>query len=123
MEEAVFTCCIRYEIDPEKLSEFKEYAHAWIPLVEKYGGTHHGYFVPPEDGDNVPDATFSFPGLGKNGPTNIAYALFSFPSVEIYEKYRTEVSKDEKCKSATARFNETKCFSSYERNFLKPIFS
>jgi hypothetical protein len=30
--------------------------------------------------------------------------------------------EDEGCKAATARFNETKCFSGYERSFLVPIF-
>jgi len=119
----MFTCCIRYVVESNKRTEFKEYARAWIPLIEKYGGTHHGYFVPPESGEPFPEATFSFPGLGKNGPANIALALFSFPSVEAYERYRVEVAKDKKCKEATARFNQTKCFSSYERNFLKPIFS
>ena len=118
----MFTCCIRYEVAPGKLAEFKEYAHAWIPLIEKYGGTHHGYFVPGDDSDPLPHATFSFPGLGKEGPANVAFALFSFPSVEVYETYRRDVSNDEACKAATARFNETKCFSSYERNFLRPIF-
>jgi len=118
----MFTCLIRYVVDPNKLSEFKEYAHAWISLIEKYGGTHHGYFVPAEDGERLPDPTFSFPGLGSAGPPNIAVALFSFPSVEAYDSYRREVSDDEECKAATARFHETKCFSSYERNFLSPIF-
>jgi hypothetical protein len=118
----MFTCVIRYVIDPNKLSEFKEYAHAWISLIEKYGGTHHGYYVPAEAGDSLPDATFSFPGLGTEGPDNISVALFSFPNVEAYESYRKDVSEDDRCKAATARFNETKCFSSYERSFLIPIF-
>jgi len=118
----MLTCFIRYVVDPGKLSEFKEYAQAWISLIEKYGGTHHGYFIPAEAGDILPDATFSFPGLGSEGPGNIAVSLFSFPSVEAYESYRKEVAGDDACKATTARFNETKCFLSYERNFLKPIF-
>ncbi|MBI3541742.1 MAG: NIPSNAP family protein [Deltaproteobacteria bacterium] len=91
-------------------------------LIEKYGGTHHGYFIPGESSDHLPQATFSFPGLGKDGPTNIAVALFSFSSLESYEAYRKNVSEDPGCKAATDRFNETKCFSSYERNFLIPLF-
>jgi hypothetical protein len=119
----MFTCCIRYVVAPNKLNEFKEYARAWIPLIEKYSGTHHGYFVPPEAGESLPVATFSFPGLGKSGPPHIALALFSFPDVEAYERYRVEVAADERCKAATARFHETKCFTSYERSFLTPIFT
>jgi len=46
--------------------------------VEKFGGTHHGYFVPTP----APvSAEFSFPDIGGPGPGNLAVALFSFPSV------------------------------------------
>jgi NIPSNAP len=118
----VFTCVIRYRVEPGKLAEFREYAHAWIGLIRKYGGTHHGYFVPGTGEDSLPDPAFSFPGLGVAAPPDIAFALFSFPSVEAYEQYRAAVAEDEGCKAATARFNETKCFSRYERSFLVPIF-
>lgn len=118
----MFTCFIRYEIAPGKLDAFKDYARAWIALIRKYGGTHHGYFVPAECGDVLPDANFSFSGLGRDGPPNIGVALFSFPSLEAYERYRRDVAQDDGCKAATARFNETQCFSGYERTFLVPIF-
>jgi hypothetical protein len=118
----MFTCVIRYRVEPEKLPEFREYAHAWIALIRKYGGTHHGYFVPGTADDSLPDPTFSFPGLGVAAPPDTAFALFSFPSVEAYDQYRVAVAEDEDCKAATARFNETPCFSGYERSFLVPIF-
>lgn len=118
----MFTCFIRYQIAPGKLDAFREYARAWIALIRKHGGTHHGYFVPAEAGDMLPDATFSFPGLGKEGPPDVGVALFSFPTIAAYEKYRREVAEDEGCKAATARFNETQCFTSYERTFLVPMF-
>lgn len=118
----MFTCLVRYQVAPDRLAEFREYAQAWIPLIRKYGGTHHGYFVPGTADDKLPDPAFSFPGLGKEGPENVAVALFSFPSVEAYDRYRRDVADDPGCKAATARFNETKCFSSYERTFLVPIF-
>ena len=118
----MFTCFIRYEIAPGKLEAFKEYARAWIALISKHGGTHHGYFVPGGAGDVLPEAGFSFPGLGREGPPNIGVALFSFPSVEAYETYRHDVAEDEGCKAVTARFRETQCFSAYERTFLVPIF-
>jgi hypothetical protein len=110
MESGMFTCFIRYTIEPDKLSEFIEYAQAWISLIRKYGGTHHGYLLPGKRGDNLPDATFSFPGLGTEGPRNVAVALFSFPNIEAYDKYRRNVSEDEACKAATSRFDETRCF-------------
>jgi hypothetical protein len=91
----LFTCFIHYTVDPGKLSEFREYARAWIPLIEKYGGTHHGYFIPGDSASEFPDPTFSFPGIGKNGPPNKGVALFSFPSKEAYEVYRRGVANDE----------------------------
>ena len=48
--------------------------------------------------------------------------LAGFPDVEAYERYKRDVAEDEDCRKATARFNETKCFSAYERNFLVPMF-
>ncbi len=121
-KRVVFTCVIRCRVEPGKLAEFREYAHAWIGLIRKYGGTHNGCFLPATDKDSIPDPSFSFPGLGTTAPPNVAYALFSFASVEAYDQYRAAVAEDEDCKAATARFNETKCFSGYERSFLVPIF-
>ena len=118
----MFTCFIRYVVDPDKMNEFEEYARAWISLIEKYGGVHHGYFLPGSNSDDLPNPSFSFPDIGKSGPDNIAVALFSFSNLEKYEAYKREVSKDEECKAISSRFNKTKCFLSYERNFLKPIF-
>ena len=117
----MFTCFIRYQVDPDKLDEFKAYARAWMSLIREYGGEHHGYFVPGSSGDALPRPSFSFPGIGTDGPPNIAIALFSFPSVEAYDRYRRDVAEDDACKAATARVNETKCFSSYERTFLVPV--
>ena len=114
----MITCFLRYTIDPDKLAAFEHYARVWMRLIEKYGGTHHGYFVP---GDGPPSATFSFPGLGEEGPENIAVALFSFPSVEAYETYRREVANDPECLAATEHYERTKCFTKYERTFMRPV--
>ena len=90
----MITCLIRYTIDPKQLSDFELYARTWMRLIEKYGGAHHGCFVP---GDAPPSATFSFPDIGEDGPDNIAIALFSFPSVKAYDTYRREVRRDPEC--------------------------
>src|SRR5258706_16249963 len=116
----MFTCFIRYELAPGRLQEFEEYARAWIALIEKYGGTHHGYFVPGGPGDRFPEASFSFPGLGREGPANVGVALFSFPDVEAYEKYRREVGGEEACKAGTPPSKTQPGFSGYERTFFKP---
>lgn len=99
----MITCHIKYVIDPYKIKEFEEYAKMWIPLVNKFGGTHHGYFLPHE------------------GPNNIAYALFSFSSLAAYEKYREKMAEDNDCTKAFDFAEETRCIVSYERSFVKPI--
>ena len=114
----MITCFIRYKVEMDKLTDFEHYGRVWMRLIEKYGGTHHGYFVP---GDAPPSAPFSFPGLGEDGPDNIAVALFSFPSVEAYEKYRREVKNDPECIAITKVREETKCFTKYERTFMRAV--
>lgn len=101
----MITCYVRYVIDPKKIPEFEHYARMWIPLVEQFGGIHHGYFLPSE------------------GANNIAMALFSFSSLSEYEKYRNESASDESCKAAFKYAEETDCVVSYERSFFRPILT
>jgi NIPSNAP protein len=114
----VITCFLRYTINPDKLVEFEHYARVWMRLIEKYGGTHHGYFVP---GIDPPSAAFSFPAIGEAGPENIAVALFSFSSVEAYETYRREVANDPECLAVTSHYQQTNCFLKYERTFMRAV--
>ena len=114
----MITCFLRYVIDPDKLADFEHYARVWMRLIEKYGGTHHGYFVP---GDAPPSAAFSFPGIGEEGPGNVAVALFSFPTVDAYESYRREVKQDPECAAITHHYEQTRCFTKYERTFMRPV--
>ena len=97
------TCYVKYVLDPSKLVEFERYARMWIPLVNKLGGTHHGYFLPGE------------------GANNIALALFSFPSLSAYEAYRQRAAADPECLAAMRYYAETRCFLSYERSFFRPV--
>ena len=114
----MITCFIRYTIDPNKLAEFELYGRTWMRLIEKYGGVHHGYFMPT---DAPKSAAFSFPGIGEEGPDNVAIALFSFPSVEAYEAYRRNVPHDSECEEITKLRDENQCFIKYERTFMKPV--
>ncbi len=98
------TCYLRYVIDPYKLKEFEHYGRLWIPLVEKFGGKHHGYFLPSE------------------GANNIALALFSFPTLAAYEAYRDKLPGDADCQAAFKYAEDTRCILSYERSFMRPVF-
>ena len=118
----MITCFVRYNLNLEKLKEFEEYARIWIHLITKLGGTHHGYFLPNTDKKAQNHGRFSFPGLGSEGPNDVAIALFSFPGWESYEHYRSEAGKYEECKKATKIAEQSQCFTSYERNFMTPIF-
>lgn len=100
----MITCTVRYEIDPDKLPEFEIYAKAWLHLVAKLGGTHHGYHMPHE------------------GPNDIAYCHFSFPSLADYEAYRAKMWDDPECLRAYAHAKATKCIRRYDRSFTKPMF-
>ena len=44
----MIACHLRYIIDASKLKEFEHYGKLWIRLVEKLGGKHLGYFLPPD---------------------------------------------------------------------------
>lgn len=99
------TIYLRYVLDATKLKEFEHYGKLWIPLVEKFGGQHHGYFMPGE------------------GANNIALALFSFDSLTAYDTYRQRSFKDAECQAAFKYADDTRCIISYERSFFRPVFS
>ena len=44
----MITCVVDYAIDPAKTDAFEEFAKRWMELVNRHGGTHHGYFLPSE---------------------------------------------------------------------------
>jgi hypothetical protein len=99
------TIYLRYVLDTTKLEEFEHYGKLWIPLVEKFGGKHHGYFMPSE------------------GASNIALAMFTFDSLAAYESYRQRSFDDPDCQAAFRYAEETRCILSYERSFFRPVFS
>jgi len=71
--------------------------------VTRLGGQHHGYFLPAE------------------GANNIAYCLFSFPSLADYERYRQAAAEDAECVRLVEEATELKFILSYERSFLRPV--
>jgi NIPSNAP protein len=101
----MITCCVRYEIDPDKIDDFERFAQAWIGLVNRHGGTHHGYFLPSE------------------GASDIALALFSFPSFADYERYRARFGSDPEFVAADRIRDESGCVRRYERTFMRPLLA
>jgi hypothetical protein len=103
--ERPITCYIRYVVDQDKLAEFEIYCRMWLDLLPRFGGTHHGYFLPSE------------------GESDIALSLFSFPSLSAYEEYRVKSASDPDVAKAMAYYKSTRCFLRYERSFFRPVLS
>lgn len=99
----MITCFLRYTIDPTKIEAFEAYGERWIELVGRFGGHHHGYFLPAE------------------GANNVALALFSFSSLAAYEGYREAASRDPDCLAAYDHAEKTGCILAYERSFFRPV--
>lgn len=75
----------------------------WIPLVKKFGGTHHGYYLPHESANDL------------------AVCLFSFPSLGDYEAYRIMSAEDEECQIAFKFAEKMDCIRRFDRHFLRPL--
>ena len=101
----MITCHIRYEIDPDQIDAFERFGRRWIELVNRAGGTHHGYFLPAE------------------GASDVAYALFSFESLAAYERYREGFGRDPDFIAADRIREESGCVRRYERSFLRPVLA
>jgi hypothetical protein len=98
------TCYLRYEVPLGKLADFEAYGKMWLELVPKFGGIHHGYFLPSE------------------GESDVALAMFSFPSLADYEQYRKDSAADPEVAKAIDFATKTQCFKRYERSFFRPVF-
>jgi uncharacterized protein (DUF1330 family) len=99
----MITCVVDYVIDAAKVEAFERFARRWMELVNRHGGTHHGYFLPAE------------------GASDKALALFSFPSLAAYEQYRALFGKDPDFAAADRIRDESGCVLRYERTFMRPL--
>jgi hypothetical protein len=101
----MITCVVDYVIDPRKTDSFERFARRWIELVNRHGGQHHGYFLPSE------------------GASDRALALFSFPSLAEYEKYRSRFGVDKEFIEADRIRDESGCVLRYDRSFMRPLLN
>jgi antibiotic biosynthesis monooxygenase (ABM) superfamily enzyme len=86
----MITCYLRYEVRPDKLADFEAYGAMWLDLMPRFGGIHHGYFLPSE------------------GESDVALAMFCFPSLAAYEQYRKDADTDPDVQKAIAFAKETR---------------
>jgi hypothetical protein len=101
----MITCVLHYTIDAGQTEAFERFARAWIELVNRHGGTHHGYFLPSE------------------GASDLALALFSFPSLAEYERYRERFGVDPDFIAADRIRDESGCVVRYDRTFMRPVLA
>jgi hypothetical protein len=99
----MISCVVEYVIDPAKIDFFEQFARRWMELVDQHGGAHHGYFLPAE------------------GASDKALALFSFPSLAEYERYRGLFGVDPDFVAADRIRNDSGCVLRYERTFMRPL--
>ncbi|PXX58747.1 NIPSNAP protein [Nocardia tenerifensis] len=99
----MITCVVEYVIDPAKIEAFERFGRRWMALVERHGGTHHGYFLPSE------------------GASDKAIALFSFASLAAYEQYRALFGVDPDFVAADRIRDESGCVLRYDRTFMRPM--
>lgn len=99
----MITCVVEYVIDAAKIEPFERFARCWMELVERHGGTHHGYFLPAE------------------GASDQALALFSFGSLAEYERYRERFGVDPDFIAADRIRDDSGCVLRHERTFMRPL--
>lgn len=72
----MLTCIIRYQIDPTKKAQFKQYARNWGTAIPRCGADLVGYYAPHE------------------GSSTLAYGIYNIPSLAAYEAYRARLADD-----------------------------
>ena len=99
----MITVCLRYDLDPYKVKEFEAYARAYMPVVQRLGGMHHGIFLPEE------------------GQGSSAYVLVTFPSLGSYEEFQLRSARDPGAKAADEGMREGGFVYGVTREFLRPV--
>jgi hypothetical protein len=101
----MFTLCIRYTLDINKMADFDAYARALPAHIERCGGTSVHYYLPTK---------FA-------GPTNIALGLIDFPDLAAYERYREKLGADPAAAETARRADVSGCILNEDRSFLRSV--
>ena len=99
----MITCVLEYRIDRSREADFERWCRMWLALIPKFGGVHHGYFLPSE------------------GRSDFALGLFSFQSMADYEQYRRAAAEDDEALAATRFRDETAGVVAWNRSFSRPV--
>jgi len=101
----MITCVLEYRIDRKREADFERWCRIWLRLIPKFGGVHHGYFLPSE------------------GRSDLALGLFSFASLADYERYRAAAAGDDEAIAATQFRDETAGVLDWNRSFFRPVLT
>src|SRR5271167_5073232 len=97
------TCFIRYQIDPFRRDEFKQYAENWGRIIPRCGGHLVGYFLPYE------------------GTNDVAWGLIAFDSLALYEAYKARIVADPEARANFDMARSKKLILREERNFVENV--
>jgi hypothetical protein len=99
----MISCLVDYRIDRSRQPQFEEFCRRWLDLTPKFGGVHHGYFLP---GDGASDR---------------ALALFSVDNMAAYERFKTLAATNEEAIAAN-RLRDTEAgVIRWDRTFFRPL--
>jgi NIPSNAP len=101
----MITLHLCYTIDPNKLSDFKNYAEAEQRAISESGGHILGYFLPTD---------FA-------GPTNQAIGVIDFASLADYEIYRSKLAEHPIHKQNAEALEQSGALSSILRSLIQRV--
>ena len=101
----MITLHLRYTIDPNKLSDIKEYVVAELKPIRESGGKVVGYYLPTDYA----------------GATNEAFGLIDFPSLAEYEVYRAKLAAHPLHKEYVEKLQRTGALLSIQRSLIQRV--
>ena len=98
----MYTLCIRYTLDPNRLKHFRDYVEHELEAIRNAGGKIIGYWLPTD---------FA-------GPNNIAYGLIDL-TLASYEQYRKALADDPLHQRNADELNRSGIVLNMERSLIE----
>lgn len=99
----MFTLCIRYTLDPNRIDGFRTYVENELPVIREAGGSNVAYYLP---------TNFA-------GPTNIGYGMIDIETIADYERYRQALAEHSTHVRNAAALAESGAVAWMERSFIR----